>query len=109
MRSLPHLSWPFRRIMLPLAAGLLALMPLLYKPAKAADAIFVLSDNDGYGILDCVAEGVACGRIVADSWCAAHGRGRATAYGLASDITASIGAATAVKPRPGDVIISCGE
>ena len=97
-----------RRIIVPLAAGLIVLSTLARGPAQAANATFVIGANEGYGILDCIVDGVACGRVVADSWCESHSKGPALAYGLASDITGSTGQATP-KAAPGDVVITCGE
>ena len=103
-----HRIAPPRRLLLPLGAGLIILTSALKGPALADNATFVISANEGYGIIDCLADGVACGRIVADAWCEAHGKGPAVAFGLAADVTASIGKPVP-KTQPGDVIISCGE
>ncbi len=99
---------PFRRVIIPLAAGLIVLSSLMRGPAQAANQTFIIGANEGYGILDCMADGVSCGRVVADTWCESHSRGPAVAYGLASDITGSTGLPTP-QPAPGDVIITCGE
>jgi hypothetical protein len=109
------------RIVLPLAAGLLLLSTLARSPAQAdepprpaekrATTIFVIAANEGYGVMDCLVDGVVCGKVVADSWCEAHGKGVATAYGLASDITGSIPvqAERAQRPGPNDVIVACAD
>jgi hypothetical protein len=77
--------------------------------ASAQDGrTFVIPDDGGYGISGCFASGAACGRMVADSWCSAQGRGAATSFGLAADITASIPGETARKPEPTDIVITCG-
>lgn len=61
-------------------------------PAGAADRSFIIPANDGYGIADCLGEGGACGRMVADAWCAAQGMGKARAFGPAeaTDMTATL-------------------
>jgi hypothetical protein len=61
-------------------------------PAGAADRSFLIPANDGYGIADCLGEGGACGRMVADAWCAAQGMGKARAFGPAesTDMTATL-------------------
>jgi hypothetical protein len=61
-------------------------------PAGAADRSFLIPANDGYGIADCLGEGGACGRMVADAWCAAQGMGKARAFGPAdaTDMTATV-------------------
>lgn len=61
-------------------------------PAGAADRSFIIPANDGYGIADCLGEGGACGRMVADAWCAAQGMGKAASFGPAeaTEMTASL-------------------
>ncbi len=103
---------PLPRIILPLGAGLIILSSLLRGPAQAEPATYIIPASEGYGIIDCLVEGVACGKIVADSWCSSRAHGPALAFGLASDVTGSTGAAAradAPKSAPGDVIIACGE
>ena len=36
----------------------------------------------------------ACGRVIADAWCEAHGYGRSLAYGRADDVTGAVLAST---------------
>ncbi|MEA2759642.1 MAG: hypothetical protein QOH65_2255 [Methylobacteriaceae bacterium] len=80
-------------------------------PVRADSATtFVIPANDGYGLGECLTGGKPCGRIVADAWCEAHGRGSARAFGRAEDITASIAnASTRDAAAPGSIIVSCGE
>jgi hypothetical protein len=79
-------------------------------PAASQDGrTFVIADDGGYGITGCFSPGVACGRSVADTWCASQGRGAATAFGLASDITASVGDARPGKLDPNSIVITCGD
>ena len=108
------LSVKSRRLLLTLAATL----PCLYvsaPPPVAADEgrTFVIAGSDGYGVSinDCFTQGIACGHVVADAWCEAHGAGPAKAFGLASDVTATIEPASAGAQAidPGAVIITCGE
>jgi hypothetical protein len=94
------------RILLPLGAGLVLLTSLLRAPAQAETTTFIINSNEGYGIIDCLTDGSACGKPVADAWCEAHQMKQAVAFGLASDITGSIGEKTR-KPEPGDVIVAC--
>ena len=99
-----------RRLSLPLALTFLASLTSFTAPVRAQEPeVFVIGASEGYGISDCFTAGVACGRIVADSWCESHGRGAATAYGLASDITASVEKVRAEALEPGAVIITCGD
>ena len=85
---------------------------LALSPASAKESeTFVISGSDGYGVSDCFLQGAACGPVMADAWCQSQGRARATAYGLASDITASIeGAAkAAVAHDPKAMLVTCSE
>ena len=101
--------WP--RLVAPLLAGLL--VSAAYHSSAQADtaaATYVISDQDGYGVLDCLTKKSDCGKIVADSWCESHGHGPSRAYGRAEDITASLDAKT---PRqsldPGAAVVACSE
>jgi hypothetical protein len=99
MRRLPLLSIA--------AAILLASSPA---PAFAQEGrTFVIGDDGGYGLSDCFTQGIACGRMLADSLCAARGRGAATAFGLASDITASVPGEAGAKIDPSAIVITCGD
>lgn len=100
--------WP--RLIGPLLAGLLV-SAAYHSGAQAAPApAYVISDEDGYGVLECLTQKSACGKIVADAWCEAHGHGLAQAYGRVEDVTASIGARALRQPaKPGAAIVSCAE
>ncbi len=100
-------AWP--RIIAPLLAGL-TLAAAYQSDAQAAPVsrpIYVISENDGYGVIECLTQKRECGKIVADSWCEAHGHGPAAAYGRADDITASIG--TPAPRSSGAAIVTCSE
>ena len=57
----------------------------LSQAASAGQAhVFTIAANDGYGLQECLEEGGECGRVVADAWCAAEGRGPALAFGRAN-------------------------
>jgi hypothetical protein len=63
------------------------------KPAAAqGERSFLIPANDGYGVADCLATGAACGSIVANAWCEAHGLGKAAQFGPVdpADMTASV-------------------
>lgn len=80
--------------------------------ARAADGLdFVVPDNEGYGISECMKPGLGCGHTIADAWCEAHGHGHADAYGLSEDLTGAtkISTADALQIAAGSVIIHCGE
>ena len=70
--------------------------------SDAAASTFVIASTVGYGVEDCLAEGGECGRVVADAWCEAHGRGAALTFGQQTEP----GAPTS-GPRP--YFITCAE
>ena len=79
------------RIILPLMAGLiLAALAGRGQVQAAARNSFVINDNEGYGITECLTNGTACGRVVADAWCEAHGYGQSVAFGRADDVTGAV-------------------
>jgi hypothetical protein len=99
------------RIIAPLLAALMAAAAFQGRAeAASAPQIYVISDNEGYGVVECLTQKRDCGKIVADSWCEAHGHGMAVAFGRADDITASIPNASAdPKPVSGAAIIRCAD
>ncbi|HXY59470.1 MAG TPA: hypothetical protein VEH76_12925 [Methylocystis sp.] len=105
---------PWARFLLPLAAG--AALAAAYHgegaaaPAQPPHAVYVLSDAEGYGLADCIAQRRECGQIVADSWCEAHGHARALAFGAADDVTGaiSLGASKPAAPA-GAAMVSCAD
>ncbi len=62
---------------------------------------FVIAADQGYGVEDCLAEGGECGHVVADAWCAAHGRGEALKFGRSG------GGSGFANMRP--YFITCGD
>ena len=93
-----------------LGAGVL-LATTLGLPARAAEN-YVIPSSDGYGIGECMHAGTDCGRVIADSWCEAHGHAHVLAFGTVEDVTGSIQASTAPEPLkgdPGDIVIRCGD
>ena len=98
-----------RRILIPVGAALLGLAVLARGPAQAEPRTYVIEPHDGYGISGCFVDGVDCGNVVADAYCESQGRGPALAFGLASDMTASIGFQPASKPLPGAMLITCAD
>lgn len=74
----------------------------------SAGAAYVISDQEGYGLTECLTRKADCGKIVADSWCAAHGHGVARAFGRADDVTASIDVnATRAPIEPDAAVVAC--
>lgn len=103
------------RIVLPLI-GALALLAIAGRhQVQAATNSFVISDTEGYGITECLTNGSACGRVVADAWCEAHGYGQSLAFGRADDVTGSTAAkgadpkieTVATQVRPNSIIVTC--
>jgi hypothetical protein len=93
------------------ALALLGAAPFLLPPAgqrAVADATptFVVPDADAYGLGDCLREGRDCGRIIAQSWCQAHGFSKVMSFGAArpEDVTAST--STAGRGLP-PAVVTC--
>jgi len=104
--------WP--RLVAPLLAGLLASAAYSNQsqaePGASAPPAYVISDREGYGVVECLTQKRDCGKVVADSWCEAHGHGPARAFGPADDVTASIGPAAASGPvEAGAAVVACQE
>ena len=101
---------PWLRILAPLLAGLL--VAAAYQGASRAapaprNAVYVISDSEGYGLVECIVQKRDCGKIVADGWCEAHGHGPAVGFGVADDVTGAISASSsASKPA---AMVSCSE
>ncbi len=80
-------------------------------PSRSQESVnYTISNNDGYGIADCMQSGTDCGRVMANSWCEAHGYAHALAYGSSQELAGSIAASNeVVKVAAGDVMIRCGD
>ena len=97
------------RLAAPLIAGALLTLALQHG-AQAAPESFIVADQDGYGLTECLKERGECGRIVADAWCESHGHGPANGFGRAEDITASVQATEPRQPVPaGATIVACSD
>ena len=102
------------RIIAPILGALLILGAFGRTNVQAAEKnTFVINDSEGYGIMDCLTNGTACGRVVADAWCESHGMGPSLAFGRSEDITGSTRSATghvdavATQVKAGSVIVTC--
>jgi hypothetical protein len=86
-----------------------SLAVVLASSALAAEPrSFVIPPTDGYGIDECLARGGDCARMVADSWCAAHGLSAALTFGRAEDVTAAIAQTGDAAPvQPGSFVVNC--
>lgn len=59
-----------------------------------AEGTFTVAANDGYGVADCLTGGAACGQLIADAYCEAHGYRRATSFGPAAEAVTLAAAGT---------------
>jgi hypothetical protein len=93
--------------MLTVAAASFIVVPNGASRANVVNATFLIPASDGYGIADCLTTGNACGVIVADAWCEAHGYSRAATFGAAiEEVTGSTSASlTERSARP--ISITC--
>ena len=86
-----------------------ATLALLVTPAGAEPRTFIVPDNDGYGLGDCLTQGPtsSCGRMVADAWCSTQGLGRSAGFGRsdAKETTATAGPGAPVKA--GALYVTC--
>ncbi|MGJ0508595.1 MAG: hypothetical protein ACR652_16015 [Methylocystis sp.] len=97
------------RLAAPLIAGALATLAFQHG-AQAAPETFIVADQEGYGISECLKGRAECGRIVADAWCESHGHGPASAFGLAEDVTASVPGGASRQSIPADAtIVACSD
>lgn len=101
-----------RRAFAPLLAGMLfgAGCACDAQAEASAGAAYVISDQEGYGLTECLTRKADCGKIVADSWCAAHGHGAARTFGRANDVTASLDVhAARASTEPDAAVVACGD
>jgi hypothetical protein len=103
-RGLMAISMPDRRVV---AASLAVALFFVStgSPTARPTSTFVIAAAQGYGVEDCISEGGECGRVVADAWCEANGRGEAVSFGLSEGN--KTGGVAAGGPRP--YFITCGD
>ena len=73
----------------------------------AGEATFLIPASEGYGVADCLVGGNACGVIVADAWCEAHGFSRAETFGVAVEEVTGSTEATATNRSERPIAITC--
>lgn len=100
------------QIALPFVAALFVLSASRFPSQAQTNHMLVIPASDGYGFDDCLSAGKACGQVIADAWCEAHGMSASVSFGRTEDITASIGAAkspgaTTTKVASGAFIVNC--
>ncbi|MFO1148917.1 MAG: hypothetical protein U1E62_11135 [Alsobacter sp.] len=79
-------------------------------PARAEGGhSLVIPANDGYGMGECLLEGKACGRVIADAWCEAQGFGKSESFGPAdpTEVTASLATKAAPQTAPKAFTVTC--
>lgn len=74
--------------------------------ASEARTYFIAAAS-GYGVEDCLGEGGECGKVVADAWCEAFGRGAALKFGRSEDNTDATPETSTALPAP--YFITCGD
>ena len=78
------------QIAVPVAAALLA-VSASHATSQAEtfppNHMLVIPASDGYGFDDCLSANKACGHVIADAWCEAHGMAAAVSFGRAEDVT----------------------
>jgi hypothetical protein len=77
--------------------------------SQASEKTFAVPADDGYGMDDCLAEGKACAKLVADSWCQVKGMNHSVRFEVAApeEITGSLSKYTAgTGPAPA-YLITC--
>ncbi len=99
------------------AAGLLAVSVSQVSARAQTSHTLIIPASDGYGFDDCLASNQACGRVIADAWCEAHGMAASITFGRSDDITASIaepivseqggGNPQPRKLEPGTFVVTC--
>lgn len=99
------------QIATPFAAALLMLSASRVPSRAQTNHMLVIPASDGYGFDDCLSANKACGRVIADAWCEAHGMSASISFGRADDITASIGHAgldaKSSNIEPGSFLVNC--
>lgn len=94
----------FRLVLLVLSVILAAFALKLSANANESRTLIIPS-NDGYGFEECLKVGSACGIVVADAWCKAHGFAASKAFGPAQSSEGQIQSDAA----PGSFNVTCGD
>ncbi|WP_026608175.1 hypothetical protein [Methylocapsa acidiphila] len=97
------------RIVLFVIGGVLTGFALGVSARAEESHILIIPPDDGYGLHNCLSEKSACGMVVADAWCEAHGLAASKSYGPAENMAQSIDANRAADIRPGSYLVACGE
>ena len=87
-----------------------SLLLLLTVAAEAETRIFIVDNDDGYGVDRCLATGASCGTAVASAYCRSQAFADARSFRKVaqSDITASVAEKTACRGSCGELVaIEC--
>jgi hypothetical protein len=89
------------------AAASLTLLPNGTQ-ASSTEATFMVPAADGYGVAECLIGNQACGQVVANAWCEAHGYAKAVSFRQVSpeEITGTIQKAS-LGPKDPPVSVTC--
>ncbi len=73
-------------------------------------AVVMIPASDGYGLNECLTTGAACGKVVADAWCQAHGYGPALQFGVMrpEEVTGTVVSTVAARTEAAQpVAVTC--
>ena len=89
------------------AAASLTLLPNGTQ-ASSTEATFMVPAADGYGVAECLIGNQACGQVVANAWCEAHGYAKAVSFRQISpvEVTGTIQKAS-FGPKEPPVSVTC--
>jgi hypothetical protein len=89
------------------AAASLTLLPN-GSQASSTEATFMVPAADGYGVAECLITNQACGQVVANAWCEAHGYAKAISYRQITpdEVTGTIQKAS-LGPKEPPVSVTC--
>jgi hypothetical protein len=89
------------------AAASLTLLPNDTK-ASSTEATFMVPAADGYGVAECLISNQACGQVVANAWCEAHGYTKAVSFRQVTpdEVTGTIQKAS-LGPKEPPVSVTC--
>jgi hypothetical protein len=94
----------------PVGLSLFGLLLGFFQPSQSyaseARTYFITAANE-YGVEDCLDEGGECGKVVANAWCEAFGRGAALKFGRSEDNTDATAETSTTLPAP--YFITCGD
>jgi hypothetical protein len=103
LRKLIQIAAPAAAVLLAISATHVSSQAQAAEPAH----MLVIPASDGYGFDDCLSANKACGHVIADAWCEAHGMAASISFGRAEDITASIANEKTAKVEPGSFVVNC--